>query len=263
MRDMAVTLREAFARALPNRRRAMRRGTLERFDFRDRQITVYLPPGYGDRAYPVLYMQDGQNLFDDARAFGGRSWRLHEAADAAIGERKAAPMIIAAIDHLGDKRIDEYTPTRDARRNAGGGAEAYGRMLLEEIRPLIDRKYRTGHDAAVGGSSLGGLVALHLGLTSGAFRAVAAMSPSVWWDDRALLRTRPTHKASIWLDIGGREGAEAMEGARALRDWLLANGWNDATLRYHEDRRADHSERAWGARARTMLEFLFPPSEFS
>ena len=261
MRTMRVTLREAFARVLPNRRRALRRGTLEQFPFRDRQLTVYLPPGYaeGERAYPVLYMQDGQNLFDDARAFAGHSWRLHTAADEAIGDRTAAPMIIVGVDHAGTARIDEYTPTRDAKRNAGGKADAYARMLLDEIKPLIEERYRTTGHAMIGGSSLGGLVSLYLGLTSDAFGGVASMSPSVWWNNRALLGVRPLHRPWIYLDIGGREGSEALEDARRLRNWLTANGWTDKNLRYYEDRRGDHSERAWGKRARKRLEFLFPP----
>ena len=230
------------------RRRALRSGTLERFPFRDRQITVYLPPGYGEREYPVLYMQDGQNLFDDERSFARRAWRLHEAADAAIGARTAAPMIIAGIDHCGEKRIDEYT------------GDDYGRMLLDEIKPMIEARYRTG-EASIGGSSLGGLVSLRLGLTSGAFRGVAAMSPSVWWNDRAILGLKPLCRPAIWLDIGGREGRKTLDDARLLRDHLLANGWNDTNLRYYEDRRGDHSEWAWGRRARMMLEFLFPPQE--
>jgi predicted alpha/beta superfamily hydrolase len=263
MRDMRATLRDAFARVLPNRRRALRRGTLDRFPFNDRQITVYLPPGYaeGKRRYPVLYMQDGQNLFDDERAFAGHSWRLHLAADEAIGERTAAPMIIVGVDHTGAGRIEDYTPTRDAKRGAGGKAEAYRRMLLDEIKPLIDAAYRTTELASIGGSSLGGLVSLYLGLTTEAFAGVAAMSPSIWWDGRAILKIRPVHRPRIWLDIGGREGAEALRDARAARDWLRANGWTGKSLGYYEDRRGDHSERTWAKRARMMLEFLFPPGE--
>lgn len=263
MRDMRVTLREAFARMLPNRRRAVRRGTLEHIPFGDRQLTVYLPPGYAEseRRYPVLYMQDGQNLFEDERAFAGHSWRLHLAADEAIGARRAAPMIIVGVDHAGPARVEEYTPTRDERRGAGGGAEAYGRTLLEEIKPLIDGRYRTSEVAAVGGSSLGGLVSFFLGLTTEAFAGVAAMSPSIWWDGRAVLQVRPVRRPRVWLDIGGREGAEALRDARAARDWLRASGWSPETLGYYEDRRGDHSERAWAKRAEMMLEFLFPPGE--
>ena len=229
------------------RRRALRRGTLERFPFNERQITVYLPPGHSaERAYPVLYMQDGQNLFDDERSFARHSWRLHEAADAVIGERTAAPMIIVGIDHANEKRIDEYT------------SDDYSRMLTGEIKPMIDAKYRTT-TAAIGGSSLGGLVSLRLGLTTSVFNGIAAMSPSVWWNNRAILALEPQNHPRIWLDVGWREGRKTLDDARLLRDHLRAKGWSDADLRYYEDRRGDHSEWAWARRAKMMLEFLFPP----
>ena len=265
---MTTTLRTAFRRVL-NRRSALRSGRLETIPFRDRLITVYLPAGYDERIehhYPVLYMQDGQNLFDDARAFAGHSWRLQRAADEAIGSRKTAPMIIAGIDHAGDARANEFTPTFDAIKKIGGHADAYGRMLIDEVKPLIDARYRTNpDDNAIGGSSLGGLVSLYTALCHpDIFRRVAAMSPSVWWDHRVILREvdryESPRRARIWLDIGGREGMEAINGARALRDRLRARGWTDANLGYFEDRRADHSEASWGARAAKMLEFLFPAS---
>jgi len=87
------------------------------------------------------------------------------------------------------------------------------------------------------------------------------MSPSVWWDDRAILKELDRfsgRRARIWLDAGGREGLNALKDTRALRDKLKAKGWGEGDLKYHEDRRADHSERAWAARAPMMLEFLFP-----
>jgi predicted alpha/beta superfamily hydrolase len=262
-----ATLERVFR--LENRRKTARRGTLEHLPFEGRDVTIYLPPGYAEREssrYPVLYVQDGQNLFEPHRAFvPGQHWRLAEAADAAIYVRTASPMIIAGVDHAGPARIDEYTPTLDVSRKAGGKADRYGRLLLEELKPLIDARFRTiANDTAIGGSSLGGLVALHVGLRHPhVFRAIAALSPSVWWDDRVILREVDAFEGvrpRIWLDVGGREGAEALRDARALRDRLRARGWTDRDLRYFEDRRADHSERAWARRARMVLEFLFPPS---
>ena len=274
MPDLSNALRSAFTRVL-NRRSSVRRGRLDVItDFESqtfgnkRQLTIYVPPGYDDRAgrcYPVLYMQDGQNLFDNFRAFGGQSWRLRDAADEAIGARTMRPLIIVGVDHAGEKRIDEYTPTHDESRNAGGKADDYARLLLDEVKPMIDARYRTiADDMATGGSSLGGLVALHLALTRPTvFRRAAVMSPSVWWDDRAVVNALAEidaePKPRIWLDIGGREGQEALADARLLRDRLREKGWNDSTLRYYEDRRADHSERAWAGRVRKALEFLFPP----
>lgn len=277
---MSDALRTAFRRALrlENRRTVIRPGRLERIEGfqskilgNERWITVYLPAGYDerdDRRYPVLYMQDGQNLFDAERAYvPGNHWRLQEAADQAIGERSAEPMIIVGADHAGPARIDEYTPVRDAKHKGGGRAADYARFLVEELKPAIDAKYRTlpdpGH-TGVGGSSLGGLVSLYLVLRHPeVFRRAAIMSPSVWWAGRAILSEVDAFAGPaprMWLDIGGREGMEALRDARELRDRLAAKGWGEETFRFFEDRRADHSERAWARRARQALEFLFPPA---
>ncbi len=277
---MSETLRATFRRVLrlENRRTAIRPGRLERIDQfeskilgNSRHVTVYLPAGYGekdDRHYPVLYMQDGQNLFDAERAFvPGQHWRLQEAADLAIGERTASPMIIVGVDHAGVGRLEEYTPVRDAKHNGGGRANDYARFIAEELKPAIDARFRTLPDpanTAISGSSLGGLMSLHAIFTRpDLFGRAAAMSPSVWWGDRAILQTvddydgPPPH---LWVDIGGREGLEALRDARALRDRIAKKGWTDETFEYYEDRRADHSERAWAKRVRLVLEFLFPPA---
>jgi predicted alpha/beta superfamily hydrolase len=277
---MSQTLRSAFERVIrrENRRAAVRVGRLDVIpDFESailgnrRQVTVYLPAGYDERQerrYPVLYMQDGQNLFEPGRAFiAGQHWRLQDAADAALSARTARPAIVVGIDNAGSARIDEYTPTRDDSRNEGGRGDDYGRMVMEELKPRIDERYRTISDVpntAIGGSSLGGLIALHLALTrSDAFGSAAVMSPSVWWNGRAILDEVDAfggaHRPRIWLDVGGREGREAVNDARTLRNRLLANGWNDSNFRFYEDRRGDHSERAWAGRMRKVMEFLLPP----
>ena len=277
MQEMSETLAATFRRVLrrENRRAALRPGRLERIHgFNStilgnvREITIYLPPGYDDRddrRYPVLYMQDGQNVFDAHRAFiPGQHWRMQEAADAAIGHRKASPMIIVASDNAGVGRIDEYTPTREPKHNGGGRANDYARMLVEELKPVIDARFRTiPEDNGIAGSSLGGLLALHIALTRrDVFSRAAVMSPSVWWGGRAVLQTVEAFDGPpprLWLDIGGREGMQALQDARALRDLLVRKGWSPETFHYHEDRRGDHSERAWARRVRLALEFLFPP----
>ena len=176
-------------------------------------------------------------------------------------------MIIVGLDNGGESRADEYTPTHDAEKKAGGRADDHARMLIEELKPIIDQRYRTSGNrasTAAGGSSLGGLLSLHLGLKyPHIFGGIAAMSPSVWWDKQIVLgevdQFSAEEKPRIWLDIGGREGLEALAGSRALRDRLRARGWTDEHLGYYEDRRGEHNERAWASRARMMLEFLFPP----
>lgn len=269
-------LRSAFRRVLrlQNRRVIIRPGRLERITGfasailgNAREVTVYLPAGYdesGDRRYPVLYMQDGQNLFDAHRAYvPGNHWRLQEAADAAIGERSARPMIIVGIDHAGPRRIDEYTPVKDPTHKGGGLAADYARFLIEELKPAIDARFRTLPDpenTGVGGSSLGGLVSLHLALKyPNVFRRAAVMSPSVWWANRAIVDELEEFQGPsprMWLDVGGREGVDTLRDARELSALIVRKGWRD--FQFYEDRRGDHSERAWARRSRQALEFLFP-----
>lgn len=270
----------AFGRVLrrENRRAAIRPDRIERIHGfaskilgNQREITIHLPAGYDDgeeRRYPVLYMQDGQNLFDAERAYiPGQHWRLAEAADAAIGERTARPVILVGVDHAGVGRIDEYTPSRDAKHKGGGRADDYARVLIEELKPAIDERFRTlrgAPDTGIGGSSLGGLVSLYVVLKHrDVFSRAAVMSPSVWWNARHILRVTEEWDGPpprLWIDVGSREGGEAVADVRALRDVIVAKGWSGDWFRFYEDRRGDHSERAWARRVRQALEFLFPPS---
>ena len=243
----------------------------------DRDILVYLPPGYDretKRRYPVLYLHDGQNLFDGATSFiPGKEWHADEAAQSLIAAGKVEPLIMVGIYNAGRLRVDEYTPTRSAQYNAGGKADLYGRMIVEELKPFIDRNYRTKRGAAdtgLGGSSLGGLVTLHLGLKyPKTFGKLAVVSPSVWWDDRMIvqrvreLKRKPTQR--IWLDMGTDEASDPKRNesfiadARLLRDALMEKGWKPGhDLKYGEVEGAKHSEDAWAAQFPQMLEYLFP-----
>ena len=233
-------------------------------------LIVYLPPMYeaeGERRFPVLYMQDGQNLFDPETSFiKGNYWRLGESADALIKDGTIEPLIIVGIYNSGVRRIDEYTPVED-KRLGGGQADAYGRMLVEELKPLIEAQYRTlpgAENCGMGGSSLGGLVTLYLGLRyPGVFSRLAVMSPSVWWRSRTILRTvgalEKKPELRIWLDIGTKESTRAVPDARLLRDGLIKKGWQlGDDLAYFEAEGGEHTESAWALRAGPMLRFLFP-----
>ncbi len=237
----------------------------------DRTVIVYLPPGYDDGSadrYPVLYLHDGQNIFDRATAFG-EEWHVDENAQQLIIDGEIQPLIIVGIYNTGEFRIDEYTPTCEKKmRGRGGHADDYGRMLIEELKPFIDATYKTLPSAAstaVGGSSLGGLLTMHLGLRyPTAISKLAVLSPSVWWDNRVLLTEVEAldHKLplEIWLDAGTDEGSETLANARALRDALLAKGWTlDVDLAYLEVQGGGHNEASWGARVGDVLKFLFPP----
>lgn len=233
-------------------------------------LLVYVPPEYqdqGERRFPVLYMQDGQNLFDPETSFiKGNYWRMGETADALIEAGVIEPLIIAGIYNAGERRIDEYTPVDD-NRLGGGHADAYGRMLVTELKPFIDTHYRTlpgKEHCGLGGSSLGALVTLYLGLQYPAvFSRLAVISPSVWWRKRAILKTvaalaeRPALR--IWLDMGTKESMRGVPDARLLRDALLKKGWRlGEDLAYTEVEGGEHTESAWAQRVNPMLNFLYP-----
>lgn len=238
-----------------------------------RNVLVYLPPNYGAdsaRRYPVLYMHDGQNLIRAEDAFGGVVWGVDETAQSLILAGEIEPLIIVGIYNSGAHRIDEYTPVKSERgkmRGHGGKADFYGRMIIEELKPFIDREYLTKPErefTGLGGSSLGGLVSLHLGFKRpDVFSRLAVLSPSVWWANNQIIREvaliSERLPLRIWLDIGRREGSRIKHQVRALKEILLANGWrNNQDLAYYEFPEARHEESAWAARFGEVLKFLYP-----
>jgi predicted alpha/beta superfamily hydrolase len=238
----------------------------------DRDILVYLPPGYDEspeRRYPVLYLHDGQNLFDPTTSFiPGRTWQIRERADDEISAGRAEPLIIVGLHNAGARRLAEYTHTPDWKMG-GGDAEAYGKLLMRELLPFIDGNYRTRKDPAstgMGGSSLGGLVTLFLGLKyADTFGKLAVLSPSVWWNHKSIVgyvneaAQRRHLRPRIWLDVGDAEGKRTMEDADLLHRRLLANGWRDGEqLHYERVCGGTHDEAAWSRRVGPMLRFLFP-----
>ena len=255
---------------------ALHRRFPSRFLGNRRDVWVYLPPGYRRsfrRRYPVLYLQDGQNVFDAATAFAGVEWGVDETAQRLIREKAIEPVIIVAVANTGEQRIHEYAPTpgiieakAKPKKRSKGLAPIYAKFLIEELKPFIDRKYRTKPEAeftGLGGSSLGGLATMAMAIMfSETFTRLLVMSPSVWWDDYAILRLvgiiheKPPLK--IWLDTGTNE--PGWEHARELAECLTDKGWKlDVDLKYLEVEGADHSEGAWAARVEPALRFLFPP----
>jgi predicted alpha/beta superfamily hydrolase len=241
-----------------------------------RDILVYLPRGYrrNRRArYPVLYMHDGQNVFDAATSFAGVEWGVDETAQRLIRKNLIEPLIIVAVDNVGDNRIHEYVPSRGLieptgtrKKRSRGLGRKYGRFLLEELKPFIDKTYRTRPEAeftGLAGSSLGGLITLALGLWfPQAFTRLAVMSAAIWWDDQVIVRMVEELENKlplrIWLDTGTHE--EGWERARTLRDALVEKGWKlYDDLQYLEVEAAGHTEAAWAARVDPMLRYLFPP----
>ncbi len=233
----------------------------------DRELALYLPPSYdtSDRRYPVLYMQDGQNLFEPELSFAG-SWRVDLAMDWAAARGREA--IVVGVPHAGERRLAEYGPFDDDEAGEGRGGD-YVDYLADVIKPLVDRTFRTipsRETTAVAGSSMGGLISLFAFLhRPDTFGIMGTLSPSLWFGSRAILglaEAAPYHPARLYLDVGRQEGDQTVEDARRLRDVLVAKGYVEgADLLYVEDRSGRHEEAAWRRRFRAALPFLLPSQE--
>lgn len=243
-----------------------------RFVGKKRDLIVYTPGIYEKRPdlrFPVLYLEDGQNLFDPATSFiPGMYWHVGETADGLIAQGVIQPLIIVGIYNT-DKRLNEYTPTRD-KKLGGGRADKYGRMLVEELQPFIEKNYRALPEPAntgLGGSSLGGLLTIYLGLKyPQVFGKLAVLSPSVWWNQRAILEfvaAAPVEARSrIWLDVGTNEASNTLKNVTDLHDALVQRGWQDnEDLHFDVVQGGQHNEEAWAQRVGPFLQFLFPPGD--
>jgi enterochelin esterase-like enzyme len=241
----------------------------------DRDVTVYLPPGYDeepDRHYPVIYLQDGQNLFDPRTSFiPGRTWQVAETADAEIEAGEVEPLIIVGVANTGEHRLAEYTPTRDWKMG-GGDADKYGDLLAQDLLPFVAANYRVRsgvENTGLGGSSLGGLVTLYLGMRHpDVYGKLAVMSPSVWWNHKSILgyvnetASRIRHRPHLWLDVGDAEGRRTLSDTDLLDRRLRASGWRpERDLHYERVAGGTHDETAWALRVAPMLRFLFPAKE--
>jgi predicted alpha/beta superfamily hydrolase len=238
----------------------------------DRCISIYLPPQYDaepHRRFPVMYLHDGQNLFDPQTSYiPGHYWRVGETADRTNLDGSVEPLILVGVANTGLRRMAEYTPTRSYRLGGGEG-HLYGRLLVTELKPWIDANFRTQPEAertGLGGSSLGGLITLYLGLEyPGVFTRLAVMSPSVWWDQRSILgfvaEAIPKPGLKIWLDIGTAEGTRHVRDTELLEHRLAQRGWTPGVdLMLEKVPGAQHIEDAWALRFDRVLRFLYPAS---
>ena len=239
-----------------------------------RDVYVYLPPSYGlgapDARYPVLYMHDGQNLFDPALSFAG-AWRVDLAMQSAA--RLGYEAVVVGVANTGGSRIDEYSPFFDERVGGGGTADRYVDFLLHTLKPVVDAQFRTRpepHATGVLGSSMGGLVSAYAFFRAPhAFGMCGVMSPALWFANRAILpyvEAADAPPGRIWLDVGTAEGARTVQNVRLLRDVLHRKGYRERAggddapperaLRVMIDERAPHNEAAWGRRLKKAIPFL-------
>lgn len=246
-----------------------------------RTILVYLPPGYDSdlsRRYPVLYMHDGNNVFDAKTSFTGVEWGADETAQRLIEEGQIDPLIIVAMYNTTD-RVNEYTPFK--HEDIGGGdGDAYLAWIIEDVKPFIDKTYRTQPDrahTAICGSSLGGLISLYAAYRHPeVYSGAGVVSPALFWADGRIIdyvrHAKPQIQPRIWLDIGSEEGssfadeqAEERWAARHCKN--LVEVFEQRGMRSERDYHFEvieggrHHESDWAARFDRILRYLFPKTE--
>ncbi|MFY9907201.1 MAG: alpha/beta hydrolase-fold protein [Terriglobales bacterium] len=238
-----------------------------------RLVRVWLPPDYdgcGAAHYPILYLNDGQNLFEAATAFAGVHWQVGETATRLISERRIPPLIIVGIDNT-KNRVQEYIPYRSKDpRVLNPKGRSYPEFLRGEVMPLIEERYRVRkgpENTGLGGSSLGGLIALYTQFAMpGVFGRLLIESPSLFVANRKILEENRRFRGwpeRIYLAMGTREvgheekDAKIIGGVRELEYMLHASGLGEDRLKVRIDEGAGHNEVAWAARFPEALEFLF------
>jgi predicted alpha/beta superfamily hydrolase len=241
-----------------------------------RFLRVWLPPGYDDaenaeRHYPVLYLNDGQNLFEAVAAFGGVEWQVDETADRLIREGDVPPMIVVGLDNAGKDRLREYMPHRSMNpmmlRVQG---KRYPDFLIKEVMPFVEQTYRVAtspENTGLGGSSLGALIALHTVMVRpGVFGRLLLESPSLWASNRQAIRESRAVKVwpeRIYLAAGTAEAGSAerdravVDDVRELAAIVRRAVVSENQLRLIIKDGAGHSESAWAERFPEALRFLF------
>jgi len=257
-------------------------GDLRLHEFRSRIfqntrfLRVWLPPAYDDaanagRRYPVLYLNDGQNLFESATSFNGVEWQVDETADRLIREGAIPPLIIVGIDNTGKARIREYMPHRSLNpimlRVQG---TRYPAFLFKEVIPFMARNYRVAEgpeNTGLGGSSLGALIALYTAaVRPGAIGRLLLESPSLWASNRQLIRQSRGVKrwpervflATGTAEAGRKDKDQSMvDDVRELAAILGRAGLDETRLRLVIEEGASHHESHWARRFPAALAFLF------
>ena len=245
----------------------------------ERKIRVLLPAGYADaankdRRYPVLYLLDGQNVFDACLSdVSHHEWGADETVQRLVAENKIPPMIVVGVDHAGKDRAREYLPYKDFVGNPDMDEPAgkqFPDFMTREVLPLVDGHYLTLQGAAntgIGGSSYGGVASLYALLAKpNTFGYGLIESPVLWIGMGQLVRdTSPlvAMPKRVFVGFGGKESSD-----KAVNDRLIglvrqvefnfhAAGYNASTFRVVVDANAEHTEAAWEQRLPGALTFLF------
>ncbi|MEJ5317415.1 MAG: alpha/beta hydrolase-fold protein [Tenuifilum sp.] len=231
---------------------------------RRRAVRLYLPPNYSKRQqFPVIYMHDGQNVFDEATSFAGE-WRVDEIMDSLYYSCGFAAIVVA-IYNDSKERINEYSPWRNDSLGMGGDGDKYAYFVAKELKPFIDKNYRTNPEPkfnAVIGSSMGGLISLYIGLKyPDAFGRVGVFSPSLWFSPKVfeyVSKYKRRADQKIYLLAGEKESETLVEDMKMLEHHLYKAGYKDedyVKMKIAPDGR--HSEWFWSREFTDALEYLF------
>ncbi len=247
----------------------------------ERDIYILLPPSYyaSDASYPVVYMNDGQNIFSTVGNWH-KKWNVDLVLDRMYNERIIPEVIVVGITHL-NKRENEFTPTYDGIVKNGGGSDRYLRFVTKELKPYLESKYRilgNRDNTAFMGSSLGGVITLEAARTQyDTISKFGVLSPSLWWDFGVMLERARTWKPEaaakikLWIDMGTQEGAGSymfdsilkeiynpLNFCRVLCNILTHKGFKvGKNLMYMEDSHGIHDEICWGRRFYDIMKYFF------
>lgn len=229
----------------------------------NRKIWLYLPPDYQNSTekYPVIYMHDGQNLFDAATSYAGE-WDVDGILND-LHQKTGKGFIVVGINNDGKERLNEYSPWK--HENYGGGnGKNYVKMIIEELKPHIDANYRTKTDAAetaIIGSSMGGLISFYAGLEyPEIFGKVGALSTSFWFSDEVYKFTeekanQPNTK--MYLLVGGKEGETMVPDTEKMEKLLLEKGFTEENLNTKIVAEGNHNEAFWNSEFLEVIKFLY------
>lgn len=229
-----------------------------------RKISALLPHDYyeSDKQYPVLYLQDGQNLFNPLAPYG--DWAIDKSM-AKLAEEGHGDVIIVAIDHGNEERVLEYLPYYHPRFGEGKGA-FYIQFMIEKLIPYINSHYRTMTDfqhTGIGGSSMGGLISYHAGLMNpGVFGKMMIFSPSLWMSKMVFEHTKtfePLNQSRIYLYAGGQESKQHLPNAKRLEAIILEKMvlGHQIDFNFSVNLEAQHNEVYWREEFPKALKWLF------
>lgn len=230
---------------------------------RKRRIWVYLPSGYETslEKYPVIYMQDGQNLFDNATAFAGE-WAVDKTLNN-LAEKQNVKVIVVGIDNGSKHRMDEYSPWEN-KIYGGGKGHAYLKFIIETLKPKIDSNFRTktlSKHTAIMGSSMGGLISFYGALKyPNVFGKVGVFSPSFWFSDKVINFTKKVSKQSkvkAYFLMGSEEGDNAIEAMDKVITTMKKNKFKKKNLTKILVQGGKHNEALWRNEFEKAILWLF------